>query len=261
MLPFECVCVVYPAARPAVNACVISTVDKHSRVAEQAGIVGAEPAGGAGPTGERGTGHSMDRREIDSSVSADGRFTSPRRLTLPWPAWLEDLDARADAEWCSMEAEHGIALRREAEAQVGLSQRLLAALGVQVRAQPWGAPVVGGRLDLVGVDHIQIGSATETEQVVPLAALLWLELPDRRPATRAQRPLAQGWTLRAQLRQWSGRKAQLRLDLRDGSVLHGIAGRVGADQVELRLNWPDGSRSARVALVPFAAMSVLYAGS
>ncbi len=166
--------------------------------------------------------------------------------------------AAAAAE--EQEAEVADRIRAEV-AETTVLGRLRAARGARVQVGT--TPPLTGRIGLVGPDWFLLTEAEPSgrDAVIPLAAVSWfVGLGDHAVPAAAVGVLDQRLDLALALRWLARERVELQVDLRDGTVVQGVLGRVGADVVDVApLTWRGSGRPVVVRTVPLRSLAVLRA--
>jgi len=183
---------------------------------------------------------------------------------MRWEGLFADLEAQAEAAQAADLAAEVAERTRGERARILLADRLRAALGAQVMlsaVQP-----LEGQLRAVGPDWLLLAERSSlttvgVEVLLPLSGLLWLQGIPLASAAPTGGVVARRLDLRSALGGLVRDRAPLDVVLRDGSELHGILDRVGADYVELATLAPgeERRRSAvrAVRLLPLDALGLL----
>lgn len=172
---------------------------------------------------------------------------------MRWDDVFDDLEQQADGLMLG-ERDAEVAEQTRAEyARVDLAGRLHASTGRPLRVVLLGVGALEATLVRVGEGWCLLETGP-TAWVVPVAALVSVRgLPDR-AVEQASRPITSRLGLASALRGVAQARQQTVVHRRDGSVVPGPLGRVGADFVEL------GSGAGRLAsleVVPFAAIAAV----
>ena len=176
-----------------------------------------------------------------------------------WEGLFADLEARWAAEEAGSVAAEVDARTRGEFGEVGLVDRVRAAVDQPVRVVVTGGLALAGTLSRVGPDWLAVVEDTGREALVPLAAVRqvggltrWVDGPGA---------VAGRLGLRSALRAVSRDRSGVRVHLVDGEVLDATLDRVGADHVDLAVHAPGEARRARavrgVVAVPLTALAAV----
>lgn len=181
---------------------------------------------------------------------------------------FEDLEQQAEGLALSERDMEVAELSRAEYAHVALDARVHASVGREVVIGVEGLGAVPGVLARVGAGWFLLATTGEEqpgpaqEWIVRLAAVQRAAGLSERALDEPSRPLSARLGLGSALRGVAAERSEVRAHLRDGAVLHGQLGRVGADFVEISLgdgggSW-DGERGRLSReLVPFRALAAL----
>lgn len=180
---------------------------------------------------------------------------------MRWADLFADLDAQLEAlQRADFAAE--VADRTRAEhGSLALVDRIRGAHGHRVGVRVAGAGRLDGTLEDVGVDWLLLGGPNQPQVLIALSAVLAVSGLGvaTAPAVRPDR-IHRQLDLRRALRGLAGRRAGVRLVLRDASILTGTVDRVGADFVELAEHPPgEPRRRGAVRAVQAVALSAVGA--
>lgn len=145
---------------------------------------------------------------------------------------VDDLEQQADGLAFGARDAEVAELRRAEYAQVDLAARLHGSIGARLRLEVLGVGALEGTLAGAGQGWLLLVAAQQ-EWVLDLSAVLGL----RGLTARSVPPQARSLTARlgfvSALRRAAGGRDEVVLHRRDGSVVRGLVGRVGADFVEV----------------------------
>jgi hypothetical protein len=172
-----------------------------------------------------------------------------------WEAFFDDLEMQWEAAAAaSLASEVADRTRREV-AMLRLVDRLRPCVGLPLRfgiiagsPDASGGVTVDGRLLALGADWLLVEEPGGREALVPMRSVLWvdgLSAVSARPGHEG--PLAARLDLRYALRGLARDRAMLVVLLVDGTILRGVAHRVGADFLELAMEATDPAGAARTA--------------
>jgi hypothetical protein len=180
---------------------------------------------------------------------------------MRWGRLFDDLDAQADAAERSEVVAEAAELQRLELSRQSLSDRLRAAIGVEVSMHAAGV-AVHGRVSRVGAGWVLVDTAA-AETLVALDAVAWVE---RLPAAvdGDGDPVEQRLGLGHVLRRLSRDRAVVTMTLRDATTITGTLDRVGTDFADVAEHPADVVRRAahvtRVRTVPFTALALVRPG-
>lgn len=172
---------------------------------------------------------------------------------MRWEAFFDDLEMQWEAaEAASLASEVADRTRREV-AMLRLVDRLRPCVGLPLRfgilaGSPDGGMTVDGRLLALGADWLLVEEPGGREALVPMRSVLWvdgLSAVSARPGHEG--PLAARLDLRYALRGLARDRATVVVLLVDGTILRGVAHRVGADFLELAVDAAGPAGDARAA--------------
>ena len=174
---------------------------------------------------------------------------------MEWEQLIDELDAAIDAdERRELVGEVADRTRRE-RARLHLVDRLRAATGCALTVGVAGCSPVRGRARRVGPDWLLVEDDAAVEWVVVTSAILWMDgLPPRAVDPAAVSAVDQRLGLSSVLRAAARDRRVVQLRLRDGSEVRGVAGRVGADFVDVGAEPRDATAER---CVPFAAIAIV----
>jgi hypothetical protein len=187
---------------------------------------------------------------------------------MRWEALFADLEAEAEAD-AAADRRSEVADRLRAEfgrlRLIDRLQPLLGGSGQRVRlGLPASEPVTGSVLAL-GADWVLLAEpGAETEWLVPLAAVQWIDglgVDSAEPGWEGQ--VGARFGLRIALRSVARDRSIVALTLVSGQIQHGRLVRVGADHVVLDMVLEPGERSRRAAAgmtIPLTAIACLRRG-
>lgn len=169
---------------------------------------------------------------------------------------FEELERQAEG-LALTERDADVGEQRRAEyAEVDLAARLHASAGGRLTLVVGGVGPLEGRLQRVGAGWLLLEDRGG-DWVVALSAVTVVRgLADRAMAAEARSVLSR-LSLGAALRRLAERRAEVAVHLVDGTVTHGLLGRVGADFVERRVGEPG---QGGVEAVPFTAIAAVRCG-
>ncbi|HET6209177.1 MAG TPA: hypothetical protein VFD94_02280 [Jatrophihabitans sp.] len=175
---------------------------------------------------------------------------------MRWDELFADLDAQAEALRIAERAAEIEDRTRYEAGQLSLVDRLLPAVGNQVRLRCAGGLLITGRLGRVHPEWLLMVEPASREAVVASAAIdsigglgPWSAAPDGRSVVGAR------LGLRHVLRLIARDRSAVRIQLREGGVLDGTLDRVGADFVELAEH-PAGELRRRAEVTAMVAVPV-----
>ncbi len=164
---------------------------------------------------------------------------------------VDDLEQQADGLAFGERDAELVELRRAEYAQVDLSARLHGSIGAEVRLEVVGVGALEGTLAGAGEGWLLL--AAHQEWFVELRAVLGLRGLTARSVPPNARPLSARLGLVSALRRAAEGRDEVVLHRRDGSVVRGLVGRVGADFVEV-------SGGPGVEVVPTAVLAAVRRG-
>lgn len=177
---------------------------------------------------------------------------------------FEDLEQQAEGLALSERDIEVAELSRAEYAQVTLEDRLHASTERKVTLGVAGVGTVAGVLVRAGADWCLVATAAEAqsgpaqEWIVRLDAVQRAAGLSDRALDEASRPMSGRLGLGSALRAVAAERSEVRAHLRDGTVLRGHLGRIGADFLELAVSdggrWQAEKGPLRGELVPFRAL-------
>ncbi len=180
---------------------------------------------------------------------------------------FEDLEQQAEGLALSERDLEVAELSRAEYAQVTLQDRLHASTERTVTLGVAGVGTVVGVLARVGADWCLVATDGEARPGPAQEWILRLDAVQRaaglseRALDEASRPLSARLGLGSALRGVAAERSEVRAHLRDGAVLRGQVGRVGADFLEISVGdgaaWDADRGRHRRELVPFRALAAL----
>jgi hypothetical protein len=181
---------------------------------------------------------------------------------------FEDLEQQAEGLALSERDIEVAELSRAEYAQVAIAARVHASVGREVVLGVEGLGAISGKLARVGAEWCLVAADDEAptgpaqEWIVRLGAVQRAAGLSDRALDEPSRPLAARLGLGSALRGVAAERSEVRAHLRDGAVLRGHLGRVGADFLEIAVDngggsWHGQTGRLRRELVPFRGLAAL----
>jgi hypothetical protein len=180
---------------------------------------------------------------------------------MRWQRLFDDLEAQVEqADLAALEAEVADRTRREM-ARVRLADRLRASVGSSVVIRVSGLGPVAVVVEAAGPDWVLGTERLGSEILVPLRSVLAMTgLGSRAAAPGSEGVVEARLGLGFALRRIARDRSTVSVILVDGSAVHGVVERVGADAFDLAEPWTPAGRSTgghTPVTVPFRALSAL----